>query len=193
MKVTEKRVRFLQESLKLIHEKGFKATTMRDLAERMGFEVGNIYNYTKSKQALLENFLFGISEEFHAGIDQIIASSFSCKEKLRLVIRLHVQLTAQKPYEIALLVNEWRNLKEEDGKLQAFIKERNEYENKVKSIIQQGVKLNEFQPMDIEIATFAVLSCVRWLFDKYTQQADKMNPIELEKQLTDFIFKGLLL
>jgi AcrR family transcriptional regulator len=55
---------FLDESLKMIHEKGYKATTMRDLAERMGFEVSNIYNFIDSKEALLETYLFRLQRIF---------------------------------------------------------------------------------------------------------------------------------
>ena len=55
---------FFKETLKLIHEKGFRATTMRDIAERMNFEVANIYNYIDSKDALLENYVIGITKEF---------------------------------------------------------------------------------------------------------------------------------
>ena len=53
MKKSKKRERFLQAVLQLIHEKGFKATTMRDIAEKLNFDVANIYNYIDSKQSLL--------------------------------------------------------------------------------------------------------------------------------------------
>ena len=57
-----KREHFFNEALKLIHEKGFKATTMRDIAQRMNFDASNSYNYVKSKQEILESFLFKTSK-----------------------------------------------------------------------------------------------------------------------------------
>ena len=176
-----KREQFFATALKLFYEKGFKATTMRKIAEEMSFDVANIYNYIESKQSLLESFLFGISKEFHSGVDNIMASSYSPREKLKAVISLNVQLTSQRPFEIALLVNEWRHLKA--PKLEAFIAERTAYENKVRTILQEGIHTQQFRKMDLEIATHAVLSCVRWLHDKYTNPEKKINPVELEKQL----------
>ncbi len=189
MKAKTRKVKFFEESLILIHEKGYKATTMRDIADRMGFKVANVYNYIKKKEILLETYLFNISGEFHKGIAQISSSSYSPKEKLKAVVSLHVRLTAQKPYEIALLLNEWRHLKE--PKLGEFIAERNEYEESVKAIVKEGMQQGELREMDIDIATHAVLSCVRWLYDKYTKHSKNVNPVELEKQLTDFILRGI--
>ncbi len=184
-----KRERFLETSLKLINEKGFKATTMRDIAHSLNCEVANVYNYIDSKQSLLETYLFGISNEFHAAIDTIIDSNASSEEKIRLIIRIHIDLMVKKPYELALLVNEWRNLKE--PKLGTFLAERVVYENKVKSVLKEGMEAKDFKPMNIEIATYTFLSTLRWLHDKYTDLPIKINPKEIEEQISEFVFSGI--
>jgi AcrR family transcriptional regulator len=181
---------FLDESLKMIHEKGYKATTMRDLAERMGFEVSNIYNFIESKEVLLESCLFQISEDFHSGIDHILDSSYSPVDKLKALVSLNINLTSTKPYHVGLLVNEWRNLKEPN--LTKFTDRRDEYEQKVRVIIKEGIDNGEFRPFDMDIITHAVLSSVRWIYYWYTDHTEEANPVELEKQLTDFILGGVL-
>ena len=181
---------FLDESLKMIHEKGYKATTMRDLADRMGFEVSNIYNFIESKEALLESYLFQISEDFHSGIDHILESSYTPTEKLKALVSLNIRLTSTKPYQVGLLVNEWRNLQE--PKLTKFVDRRGEYEEKVRLIIMEGIDSGEFRPFDMDIITHAVLSSVRWIYYWYTDHTEEVNPVELEKQLTEFVFRGIL-
>lgn len=182
--------KFLDESLKMIHEKGYKATTMRDLADRMGFEVSNIYNFIESKEALLETYLFQISEDFHTGIDHILESSYSPTEKLKALVSLNIRLTSTKPYQVGLLVNEWRNLQE--PKLTRFVERRGEYEEKVRIIIREGIDSGEFRPFDMDIITHAVLSSVRWIYYWYTDHSEEVNPIELEKQLTEFVLGGVI-
>lgn len=181
---------FLDESLKMIHEKGYQATTMRDLAGRMGFEVSNIYNFIESKEALLESYLFQISEDFHSGIDHILESSYSPTEKLRALVSLNIRLTSTKPYQVGLLVNEWRNLKE--PKLIKFTDRRDEYEQKVRVIIEEGIDNGEFRPYDMDIITHAILSSVRWIYYWYTDHSEEVNPVELEKQLTEFVLGGVV-
>ena len=128
MKKSTKKERFLEVVLKLIHKKGFKATTMRDIAQELNFEVANVYNYIDSKQSLLEEYLFDIQDEFHNAIDPILDSTYNPDEKLRLVVSSYIRITTKRPYEQALLVNEWRNLKE--PRLQEFVTRRKEYECK---------------------------------------------------------------
>lgn len=188
-KITSRKKKFLEESLKLIHEKGFKATSMRDIAEHMNFEVANIYNYIDSKQALLETFLFDISDQFHNGIKVIIDSDQSPEEKITAFIQLQIQLTSTRPYEVALLVNEWRNLKE--PKLSAFIKERHLYESYVSKILKEGMDSGAFRKMDLDVAVHLVLSSVRWLYSWYTSHAKAVNPKELENQIATFLWNGL--
>ena len=189
MKVSDRRKKFNTIALQLIHEKGFKAMTLRDLAKAMKCDVGNIYNYIDSKQALLEKFLFGISQAFHQAANDITQSSYSPKEKLKAIISLHIQLTATRPYEVALLSNEWRNLKA--PRLSEFITEREQYEAKVKSIILLGMSEGDFRLMDLDIATQSILGCVRWLFNEYTNRDQEINPIEMEKQIFTLIFNGI--
>jgi len=45
--------------------------------------------------------------------------------------------------------------------------------------------------MNVEIATYLFFSSLRWLFNILMEEGNEYNPIELEKQLTDFIFYGM--
>ncbi len=190
MKVSTRREDFLQTSLELIHEKGFKATTMRDIAERMGFDVSNSYNYIKSKQDILELFLFRTSAEFHNTMDNILACSYTADEKLKQVISAHIQVAAKKPFEVALMVNEWRNLSE--PKYNEYVALRNLYEKKMAKLLREGVQQGVFKEMDVKIATALILSSIRWLYDAYANTKKAMNPIELERQIVGLVLEGVL-
>jgi AcrR family transcriptional regulator len=189
MKGSTKREDFLKASLQLIHEKGFKAMTMRDIAERMDFDVSNSYNYIKSKQDILERSLFRTSEEFHTAMDHILASSYPADEKLKQVISAHIQVAARKPLEVALMVNEWRNLKE--PKYSEYVALRSLYEKKMAKLLREGIKTGVFKPMDIKIASALILSSIRWLYDAYADAKNTMNPIELERQIVGLVFDGV--
>ncbi|MCK0158745.1 TetR/AcrR family transcriptional regulator [Cellulophaga sp. F20128] len=191
MKLITKKEKFHADVLKLIYEKGFKATTIRDIAKNGNFEVANVYNYIDSKEAFLEGCIFNIFNEFNGYIDDILESSFSPKEKLKYVVSKHVQFTMKEPYQVALFVYDWRNLNE--PKLSEFKQLRKAYILKVETIISQGMKEGQFRTMDSEIATFLVFSSLRWIFNIiiHKKGEKKINVIELEKQINDFIFGGI--
>ena len=187
--MNDKHRNFRETTLKLIHRKGFKSMTMRDLAKEMKCDVSNIYNYTPSKSAFLEKVLFEINNEFQKRIDLIIASAHTSLEKLKLLSRQYVELSFEKPLELSLLINEWRNLKNE--KLDLFIKKKAQFENKVRSIIEQGINHKELIDIDPDLATHLFLSSLRLLFDINNASSISINQIELERQLNLYIFAGL--
>tara|TARA_R110002126_G_scaffold245909_5_gene388946 strand:+ start:1187 stop:1765 length:579 start_codon:yes stop_codon:yes gene_type:complete len=190
MKKSKKRERFLQAVLQLIHEKGFKATTMRDIAEKLNFDVANIYNYIDSKQSLLEIYLFNIQNEFHDSIDLIVHSTHTPQEKLRLFICSYLQITAKRPLEQALIANEWRNLK--NPKLQEFIDRRKDYENKLKTIINEGVNNGQFRIIDVDITTHIIMSALRSQYIKYIQPETSVDISEIEKEFSNFILFAIV-
>lgn len=189
MKISTKKEKFLAVVLKLIHKKGFKATTMRDIAKELNFEVANVYNYIDSKQSLLEAYIFGTQNEFHTAMDHIINSSHPTREKLQLIISSYIRITIKRPYEQALFVNEWRNLNE--PRRSEFIEQRKAYEKKLMSIVHLGVNQNQFRAVDIALTTQTILASLRWLYNMFLEPDADLNPVEIEKQLSDFIFNGI--
>lgn len=187
----DKKALFMERTLKLIYEKGFKATSMRDIAKHSNFEVPNVYNYIASKDVFLEGYVFKIFEEFNGYMNDILESSFSPKDKLKYVISKHVQFTIKEPYQVALFVYDWRSLTE--PKLSEFKMLRRDYQQKVGGIIALGIEEGQFRPMNVEMATFLVFSSLRWLFNIIINEdgVNKINSVELEKQIADYVFGGI--
>ena len=187
---SSRRDQVVDGSLRLIHTKGFKGTTMRDIASVMDCDVANLYNFIRSKHDILEHALFGISAEFHKGIDLITTSGYDPSRQIGMVIGLYVRLSYDRPYQIALLTNEWRHLTSESKR--RFLAERAGFEQKLRSIIELGVEKGDFATENVTLATELVLSSVRWLFDHcITDVNDTHNPLSIERQITTFVLNGL--
>ncbi|WP_411767692.1 TetR/AcrR family transcriptional regulator [Winogradskyella sp. A3E31] len=180
---------FYDEVLKLFYEKGYSATTMRDIADRMGFKVSNVYNYIDNKQSMLSIIMTNIAYEFHNSLEDIVNSSYSPEEKLKQILSSHIKIIAKKPYEIALTINEYKNL--EEPRLTEILAIRKNYSHHIREILKEGITLGQFRPLDVYVASNTILSALRWLYDKYTNPNSKSNPIEVEKEFIDFIFGGL--
>ena len=189
MKRNTKKEHFLAVALKLIHHKGFKATTMREIAKELNCEVANVYNYVDSKQSLLEEYLFVIQEEFHNALDRIIATENTAPEKLSLAISSYIQITARRPYEQSILVNEWRNLK--DLNLEEFIARRKEYEAKFTAILKEGIDRKIFKNLNSKMTAQTILAVLRNLHNDFLHKEQSTNLLEIQEQVLDFIFNGI--
>ncbi len=190
MSKSSKKKQITETALSLIYDKGYQATTMRIIAEKMGFDVANLYNYIDNKQSLLDQSLLGISEEFHNGILCIDATQASVSIKLRQIVALYVNIASAHPYKTSLLIHEWRNLS--PPALEIFTSQKQTVEQKISSIIS-GLYLDESSDDEHMIWTVHhVLSSLRWVFSYFVRKQDEpINKYALENHIYNVIWNGI--
>src|SRR5215211_3187650 len=78
----------------LFRERGYPATTVRDIAREMNMQAGSLYAHIESKEDVLWEIVSGAAEQFLATAEPIVASDVAPADKLRALVRAHVQLVA---------------------------------------------------------------------------------------------------
>lgn len=186
--MTTRKTEILQTTARLFRKKGYKATSMRAIAEEVGIKAASIYNHFRSKQEMLEVLLMDIAEQFTAGMSEIDSTGKEATKKLSQLIELHVKLTVEYTDAIALIAAEWVHL-EEPAKSE-YLTLRTTYEKAFKSILEQGKVTNQFQQVDTEIALFSILSTLRWLYSWYSR--NKQYDVEkLKDQIKTCLLNGI--
>ena len=62
---------------KLFREKGYRGTSMRDIAKSVGLEAASLYNHIDSKQQILSELLMRLAHLFTEQMDEVNALSVS--------------------------------------------------------------------------------------------------------------------
>lgn len=176
-------------ALRMMHDLGYQSMTMRLLADEMEWDVSSLYNHISSKQELLVQSLREISSMFLERMQSISCSNGTFEVKLRQMIVLYIHLSATRPHQVALLVNEWRNLEDEEQR--AFLEEKWQVKQYAKDILLEGIKANACPKENIEWSLAYLLSSVRWVFTLFTKKGASINPIELENHLFHLITSGI--
>ena len=81
-----------QTATALFKNRGFSATSMRDLANQLGIEAASIYSHIKSKEEILQRVCFRMANEFFEAIDQADVRHASASERLQAAITAHVKV-----------------------------------------------------------------------------------------------------
>ena len=92
-----RRVEIINAALELFSRKGFYATTIPDIAERMGMSVGNLYNYFPSKEALAREIIRFVSELLAEEIRAINLSPVDTRTKIRRIVGFYFDLCVKRP------------------------------------------------------------------------------------------------
>lgn len=87
-KSEETRLRILSAALKLFHDRGFEAATMRDIAEEAGVATGAAYYYFQSKDAIIMEFYRRSSAEMQPKIEAALDNATGLEQRLHELIRV---------------------------------------------------------------------------------------------------------
>ncbi len=188
-KTKSRRTEILECSAKLFREKGYQATSMRDIAKAVGIQGASLYNHIQGKQDLLEELLMFIANLFTKEMDEINKSSLPPVDKIKRLIGLHVRYTAEHTDAISIIASEWVHL--EEPTLSKYLGLRASYEKKFEKIISNCIKEGDFEKVNPKIALFSILSTLRWLYSWYSNQKN-INAVELEQQMIHCLLTGLI-
>ncbi|UOQ55307.1 TetR/AcrR family transcriptional regulator [Hymenobacter cellulosivorans] len=185
---TNKRQVILEEAAKLFKAKGFSGTSMRDLGSQVGMEAASMYNHISSKDDILESICFHVSNTYISQLHEIEQLPVSYVGKLQALIRLHIRLMIEDGAAVSVANNDWKYLS--DDKLQQFKDARKSYEKGFAALIEQGIEAGEFQPMNVSVALFTILSAVRWV-ELWYRPGRGITAEELEENIMTILLNGL--
>ncbi len=187
MKPTKRQIIF-KTAAKLFREKGYKATSMRDLAKEVGMEAASLYNHIQSKQEILSTLLLDAAKTFMVGIKEVEENNVCPIHKIEQLISLHIHMAVENSDAISLITQEWRHL--EGNAFQEFKNQRKDYEKRFKSILIAGIEQGKIKKVNPDVALFSILSTLRWFYAWYSKK-DGISIPELEQQFSEILIKGL--
>jgi len=180
----------IRVAAELFREKGYVASSMRDLAQKLGIEAASLYSHIKSKEEILHTLCFDMAAEFVASLEDVEKQSgLAASEKLRRGIIGHIQVMARDLTASAVFMNEHRHLSQPS--LHNFLFLRINYINRFKKMIEEGVATGEFKTtIDKKLAVMTLFSSLNWMPMWYDPDA-AIEPVELGLQLADMLVNGL--
>lgn len=178
----------LQKAAAMFREKGFAATSMRDLAESVGIEAASLYNHIRSKNEILEALCFEVANRFNNHIDQVEAGTQNSIRKVELLLRFHIREMIEHYEEVYVSDREWKHL--DEPYLSNFQAQRRNYRKKFAAIIEDGIYKHEIRPIDAPTAVLIVLHAISGIESWHRSRA-RINDQELEDNMVVIMIDGL--
>ncbi len=184
-----KKQQIYEAAARLFRDKGYSATSMRDLAKAVNLKASSLYNHISSKEEILQEICFENARKFLTGMAKVEAMEVDIPQKIKALIRLHIQIATEDVTSVTAFNDEWRHLTEPE--LTEFLKLRKDYEHRFKQLIREGIEKGELRPLDPSILLYTVFSSVRWVYDWY-KPGRSVDEEKLVKEITDFLMRGML-
>ncbi len=172
----------------LFREKGFKAASMRDLAESVGVEAASLYNHIKSKTELLHELCFGVANRFMHKMDEVESQKIPAIEKVETMIRFHIDEMINHYEEVYVSDREWKHLS--DPYLSNFQNQRRMYRKRFAALIEAGIRDKEIKKIDAPTAVLILLHAIGGI-ESWHRSTQKISAAALTDNMITILVGGL--
>ncbi len=178
----------IAEAAKLFREKGFSATSMRDLAEHVGVEAASLYNHISSKAEILQEICFKVANQFMSHMDEVDNSPLTAIAKIEAILRFHIRQMVEHYEEVYVSDREWKHLTE--PYMQNMQSQRRAYRQRIAQIIENGIRKGEIKDIDAPTAVLIMLHAVSGI-ESWHRSTKKIEGHVLEDNMVMILVEGL--
>lgn len=178
----------------IIHEKGYDATSMSDIAEAVGITKAGIYHHIPGKKDLLFRIMnFGLDTLD----EQVIVPARAVADaeaRLRTIITNHVRLitsrsTSRGNSPVTIVVDEVAGLT--PAHRRKIDRRKRAYVDLVRETLDQLLEEGKLSDVDVNTAAFSLLGMILWLSRWYNPKG-RLTPEQVAEEITKIALAGLL-
>lgn len=182
-----RRREIIHAALEAVREKGYHATTLDDIGERLGVRKTALYHYFPDKDAIL----LACHRESLAELDRLAEASRvleGARARLSFLIREHVRIMTDTlegsplAFEVSSLPDEART---------EVIAGRDRFEHLLRALVVEGIRDGEFRKVDPKVVVFGILGATNWIARWYKPDGALQAP-ELGEAFADYLLRGLV-
>ncbi len=172
----------------MFRERGFAASSMRDLAETVGIEAASLYNHIRSKNEILESISFEVANLFNEKLQEVESNRQSTINKIESILRFHIEQMIDNYEKVIVCDREWRHL---DEPFRAnFQSQRRSYRKRFAAILEEGIAKGEIRRIDAPTAVLVMLHAVNGI-ESWHRSKTKISADELSNHMIRILIDGL--
>jgi AcrR family transcriptional regulator len=175
--------RLLTATARVFADKGYHATSMRDLSRTSGLSLAGLYHYVSGKEELLFLIQRGCFERVLAGAEAAMAGESEPVARLRAFIRHHVAFFAAHMSEMKVLSHEAESLRGERAADIRLLKRR--YADLLSGAIAAASE------RDARLAAFGLFGMMNWIYTWYRPEG-RVTAEQLADTFTEIFLHGVV-
>ncbi|NQD40500.1 TetR/AcrR family transcriptional regulator [Glutamicibacter halophytocola] len=146
------------EAAKLFFERGYDATTLRQVASAAGLKVGSLYNHIGSKEDLLQQIMGSVIDELLERVQACVAEveSKDPVDRLQAALAGHLTFHAERAQQVFIGNAELRSLPQEAR--ENVVKKRAEYESFLAALVDEAGKAKLAEVIDSKIHVYSFVA-----------------------------------
>jgi AcrR family transcriptional regulator len=174
----------------LFAERGFKNTTVRDIADAAGILSGSLYHHFDSKESMVDELLDSFQQALWLQYDEIELSDRTPRAKLEAIVRASFDAIDRHHSEVAIFQTDAAYL----GTFErfAYLEERNvRFRNLWTGLLEQGVASGELRSdLNVELV-YRFLRDTVWVAVRWYRPGGDLTPAQVADQYLHILLDGI--
>jgi AcrR family transcriptional regulator len=173
----------------IIHQKGYDATSLQDIAEAVGLTKAGLYHYIHSKEQLLYEIMnYGMDRVETVVITPARAISDPA-ERMRTLAANYAKLIIENGQPITIILSESTGLTA--AHLRKVIKRRRAFYEFVRDTIQELKDAGNVKRLDVSVTSLSVFGVMMWLAHWYKPDG-RMTRDQVVEQISELTVERML-
>jgi AcrR family transcriptional regulator len=186
---SQRRADMVRIASELFAQKGFRATTVREIAEAAGILSGSIYHHFDSKEAIGDEVLSGFLDEVLADYRSAVSTGTDPADVLERIVRSSSHTLVRHHAALTMLQNDW-NYFSTQPRFAYMRKDLREIERIWITQLERGKDAGVFRPdLDVKL-TYRLLRDILWLPMNW-RQAGGFSTDQVVDALLRLLFDGI--
>jgi AcrR family transcriptional regulator len=186
-KQAQVRDEIVRVAARLFAERGYRAVTIDDIANELGFTKSAVYYYYGNKAEILWQIFEEIYDGYIRMASEIRDLRLDPPEAMRRVIYEHATWVIRRREWTAIYFREESELTEEQRR--TITRRKREYDAIIEGIYEEGVKQGVFADIPPHIAVSGILGMCNWLHVWFNEKG-RVTPEEIARQYASLLSRG---
>ena len=176
------------EAAKLFFDRGYDATSLRQVATASGLKVGSLYNHIESKEHLLLQIMGGVIDDLVAAAREAALHEGDAVDKLQAALAANLTFHAEHAQEVFIGNAELRSLS--NGARQVVIDKRHEYELFLQGLVEDAGRAGLADVIDAKIHVYSFVAQATHIASWF-KPGGRMNLVEIVAIYTKLALREL--
>lgn len=188
----ERREEILATAAEVFAAQGYRATTVRRIADEAGMLAGSLYYHFDSKESMLDEILSGFLNDLWGRYDAVLAADLGPRETVEALVTESFREIDRHRAAVAIYQKEAKHLKAQP-RFVYLADSQVKFEKAWLGTLERGVAERAFRAdLDVRL-TYRFLRDTVWVAASWYRPGGQHSPEEIARQYLSMVLEGITL
>jgi AcrR family transcriptional regulator len=186
-----RRAELLAAAAEVFAERGYSATTVREVAEAAGILGGSLYYHFDSKESMVEEILSTFLDDMWAGFERVLAAGLGARQTLEALITESFRCIDVHRNAVVIYQKESRYLAASWERFGYLAESWRRHEEMWLALLERGAADGEFRSDLDRALVYRFIRDTVWVAASWYQRGERLPAEEIAKQYLAMVLEGI--